>query len=125
MKWITTESIIEIHKIVIDSTGGSQGIRSLGALESALFSPLATFDGIDLYPEMVGKAAMLLYSISSNHPFVDGNKRTAFVITATVLEVNGYKTQFAQEEVVLFMLQVAQGKADQKHIKLWLEEHIC
>jgi death on curing protein len=124
MKWVTTESVIEIHKIVIASTGGSPGIRSLGALESSLFSPLATFDGKDLYPGLLDKAAMLLYSISSNHPFVDGNKRTAFVISVTVLEDNGFKTLFTQDEVVLFMLKVAQDNADQTQIKEWLEKHM-
>jgi death on curing protein len=124
MKWVTTESVIEIHKIVIASTGGSPGIRSLGALESSLFSPLATFDGKDLYPGLLDKAAMLLYSISSNHPFVDGNKRTAFVISVTVLEDNGFKTHFTQDEVVLFMLKVAQDNADQTQIKEWLEKHM-
>ncbi len=124
MKWVSAESVIEIHKMVTASTGGSQGVRSLGALESALNSPLATFDGADLYPDIVEKVAMLLNSITNNHPFIDGNKRTAFVVTATILEDNGYKTQFTQEEVVSFMLQIAQGKVNQTEIKQWLDEHI-
>ncbi len=110
--------------MVTASTGGSQRVRSLGALESALNSPLATFDGTDLYPDIVEKVAMLLNSITNNHPFIDGNKRTAFVVTATILEDNGYKTQFTQEEVVSFMLQIAQGKVNQTEIKQWLDEHI-
>ncbi len=124
MKWITAESVIEIHKIIINSTGGSQGVRSLGALESALFSPLATFDGTDLYPAIVDKAAMLLNSITNNHPFIDGNKRVAFVVTVTILEDNGYKTQFTQEEVISFMLQIAQGNVKQNEIKHWLGDHL-
>jgi len=124
MKWVSAESVIEIHKMVTASTGGSQGVRSLGALESALNSPLATFDGADLYPDIVEKVAMLLNSITNNHPFIDGNKRTAFVVTATILEDNGYKTQFTQEEVVSFMLQIAQGNVNQTEIKQWLDEHI-
>jgi death on curing protein len=123
MKWVSTESVIEIHKMVIDSTGGSQGVRSLGALESALNSPLATFNGTDLYPDIVDKAAMLLNSITNNHPFIDGNKRTAFVVIATILEDNGYKTHFTQEEVVSFMLQIAQGNVNQSEIKQWLEKN--
>jgi len=123
MKWVSTESVIEIHKMVIDSTGGSQGVRSLGALESALNSPLATFNGTDLYPDIVDKAATLLNSITNNHPFIDGNKRTTFVVIATILEDNGYKTQFTQEEVVSFMLQIAQGNLNQSEIKQWLEKH--
>ncbi len=123
MKWVSVESVIEIHKMVIDSTGGSQGVRSLGALESALNSPLTTFDGTDLYPNIVDKAAMLLNSITNNHPFIDGNKRIDFVVTATILEDNGYKTLFTQEEVASFMLQIAQGNVNQIEIKQWLEEH--
>lgn len=124
MKWVSAESVIEIHKMVTASTGGSQGVRSLGALESALNSPLATFDEADLYPDIIEKVAMLLNSITNNHPFIDGNKRTAFVVTATILEDNGYKTQFTQEEVVSFMLQIAQGNVNQTEIKQWLDEHI-
>jgi len=67
---------------------------------------------------------MLLNSITNNHPFIDGNKRTAFVVTATILEDNNYKTQFTQEEVVSFILQIAQGNVNQTEIKQWLDEHI-
>lgn len=65
MKWVSAESVIEIHKMVAASTGGCQGVRSLGALESALNSPLATFDEADLYPDIIEKVAMLLNSITN------------------------------------------------------------
>ena len=78
MIYLTLEDLLEIHRRVIESTGGSDGIRSIPLLDSAVARPQATFGGIDLYPALPEKAAALLHSIISNHPFVDGNKRTGF-----------------------------------------------
>ena len=78
MKWIELEAVLEIHNRIIKYTGGSYGLRDENALESALFSPLATFDGQKLYPGIFEKVAVLLFKIANNHPLLDGNKRTAF-----------------------------------------------
>ncbi len=70
----------EIHKVLIDTFGGSHGIRDLHLLNSALSRPFQTFDSADLYPDTIHKAAALIESILINHPFIDGNKRTGYVI---------------------------------------------
>jgi len=117
------ETLLEIHDRIIESTGGSYGLRDKNALQSALLSPLATFDGQELYPEAYQKVAVLLFKLVNNHPFVDGNKRTAFVVALTILAANGYEFRFTQEEVVSFMLSVATGKSNDHQICQWLKDH--
>jgi death-on-curing protein len=77
---IQIEEVEKIHDILIEKFGGAKGIRDRGTLESALGRPFQTFDGEDLYPNPVDKAAAIFESIISNHPFVDGNKRTAYAL---------------------------------------------
>ena len=77
---ISVSEAIYIHDILIERFGGSTGIRDVGLLESALARPFQTFNGVDLYPESIEKAAALIESILNNHPFVDGNKRIGYVI---------------------------------------------
>src|SRR5882757_9391758 len=74
-----------LHNLLIDEFGGSKGIRDKGSLEAALNRPFATFDGHDLYPTSAEKAAALFESIIINHPFMDGNKRTAYVLLEYLL----------------------------------------
>ena len=76
MKYLSTTQIIDLHKKIIAQTGGSEGIRDYGALDSAAAQPQMTFGGEDLYPSIVEKASALGYSLIQNHPFIDGNKDT-------------------------------------------------
>src|SRR5688572_20333207 len=77
VKYLSPQQVLAIHDQMIKRFGGSSGIRDVGLLESAVARPKATFDGNDLYPSIFQKAAALLQSLLKNHPFVDGNKRTA------------------------------------------------
>ncbi len=77
---MSAKQVIDIHKLLIEEFGGSDGIRDHGALLSALSRPFQSFDGIPLYPTAIEKAAAAIESILSNHPFVDGNKRTGYVL---------------------------------------------
>lgn len=72
---LTKNQVIALHKSLIEATGGTDGVRENGLLESALEAPFQTFDGNDLYPTLIQKAARLGYSLVLNHPFIDGNKR--------------------------------------------------
>jgi len=121
--WLQLSTVLEIHERLIKATGGNYGLRDEGLLQSALYSPLATFGGEDLYLDFFTKVAVLLHKIAQNHPFVDGNKRTAFVVGITTLELNGYRFDAEQEEVVNFMLEVAQGKVDIIRIEAWIRKH--
>ncbi|AOQ24668.1 hypothetical protein MTAT_20130 [Moorella thermoacetica] len=124
MRWIEINTVKEIHRRVIKVTGGIDAIRDESLLESAVLVPLATFGGRDLYPDLLTKVAVLLERLTNNHPFVDGNKRTAFVAAATVLKDNGLDLRASQQEVVEFMLAVAEGRLEFKNIKGWIEAHI-
>jgi death-on-curing protein len=75
MRWLQLAEVLELHRRLIDQSGGMAGIRDLGLLEASLAQPRQTFGGIDLYPELIEKAAALGFSLIQNHPFVDGNKR--------------------------------------------------
>jgi death-on-curing protein len=79
---IELQDVLNIHNILIDKFGGSKGVRDHGSLESAINRPFATFEKHDLYPTPSAKAAAILESILINHPFLDGNKRTAYVLNA-------------------------------------------
>ncbi|GBO53772.1 death on curing protein, Doc toxin [Pseudanabaena sp. lw0831] len=82
IRYLTIVEILDIHHQVTRQSGGAEGIRDFGRLESAIAQPLMTFDGEDLYPTIVDKAAALGFSIVMNHPFVDGNKRTGHAAIA-------------------------------------------
>lgn len=90
MKYLTVQDVLFVHDYIIGQTGGSHGIRDLGLLESAVARPQAMFAGQDLYVDLFLKAAALLESIARNHPFVDGNKRTAIAATDSFLFANGW-----------------------------------
>jgi death-on-curing protein len=89
MRYLTLGEVIELHRRLLEATGGAPGIRDLGALETAVAQPKATFAGVDLYPALVDKAAALCFSLVRNHPFVDGNKRVGHASMETFLLLNG------------------------------------
>lgn len=103
--------------------GGSFGIRDLGLIESAIARPQASFGGKYLYADFFDKAAALLQSLLKNHPFVDGNKRTALTSTAMFLKINGYKLTNLHQEEVEFAVRVDNGNLSVEEISLWLKEH--
>src|SRR6185295_13549027 len=104
MRYLTLKEALELHRRIIEQSGGSKSVRDFGLLESALAQPLMTFDNVDLYPTLVEKAAALCFSIVSNHPFTDGNKRVGHAAMETFLLLNGYEISALvndQEEVIL------------------------
>lgn len=121
MKYLTSSEVVLIHARVIQRTGGSQGIRDIGLLESAVARPQATFDQNELYPTLWDKAAALMESLISNHSFVDGNKRTGVVAVGLFLERNGYTLTASNEEVYDFTVKIAQRKANLEEIAQWLK----
>lgn len=124
MKFLTVSQAIKIHGIIIDELGGANGLRSRELLESAVFRMRTSFEGRDLYKTIFEKAATILESIAKNHPFIDGNKRTAFVCSVTFLEVNGYKTAFDAEKAEDFMTKVANREKSLVEISNFLKENL-
>jgi len=120
---ISIKEAEQIHKILIDTFGGAHGIRDLSALESALKRPFQTFDDKELYPTVIDKAAALAESILNNHPFIDGNKRTGYVLMRLFLLQNGHDINATQVDKYEFVIGIASGKIRFEEIVSWLEKH--
>lgn len=117
------EKVMLLHQLLIEETGGSEGLRDMALLDSALESAYATFDGKDLYPSKEAKAAKLGYSLVANHAFVDGNKRIGMYIMLTFLEVNGIELELTNEDIINMGLRLASGKIDYNELLQWIEDH--
>lgn len=123
IRFLTPEQVLFIHNRLIILTGGEHGVRDLSMLLSALGRPQTTFDGFDLYPDLFSNAAALLDSLIRNHPFIDGNKRSAITVTGLFLSLNGYTLNVAEEEMVRFALACAQSQFKLNEIQEWLKQY--
>lgn len=112
-----------IHKTSIEEFGGLKGIRDPGSLDSALKRPFATFDSIDLYPTAIEKAAALLESVVINHPFFDGNKRTAYLLMKYLLFKNGILLEASNIQKYEMVIKASTGEMGFEEIKHWLLSH--
>jgi len=119
---ISTEDVLKIHKLLIDQFGGSHGVRNKSSLNSAINRPFATFDKQELYPEPVDKAAAILESIVTNHPFIDGNKRTGYVLARLLILKSGLDIKAKQEDKYEMVIAVSKGEWKFEEIKNWLTE---
>lgn len=115
--------VILIHTEMIALFGGRDGVRDYFLLDSALERPKATFGGEDLYPGIFEKTAALIQSLILNHPFDDGNKRTAITTCALFLHLNGYEVNLPIKESILFTLHVDNHTLTLEQIAAWLEKH--
>ena len=123
MKYPTLDEVVAVHFRVTQKTGGSSGVRDWDLLSSALARPQASFSGQDLYPNIFLKAAALTQSLILNHPFVDGNKRTAIASMEYFLYLNGARIKAAQKEKVDFTLWVENKKPTIEQIAKWIKKH--
>ena len=105
--YLTVSEILFIHSAVIDETGRSHGVRDIGLLESAVVGCRQTFGGDDLYPSLEDKAAALFNGLLKNHPFVDGNKRTAVTTLGVFLQLNGVILDLNPHELAQWVLRAA------------------
>lgn len=121
---ISFEEAIQIHTLLIQKFGGTNGIRNSDVLLSALARPFQTFDGIELYPTPVEKAAAILESIISNHPFLDGNKRLGYVLMKLFLLEGGFHLKVEQQDAYQFIILVASGQQNIDRIISWLQSHV-
>jgi death-on-curing protein len=121
---ILIEEVEIIHDILIEKFGGAKGIRDKAILESAIGRPYQTFDGNELYPEPVDKAAAIFESIISNHPFIDGNKRTAYVLLRLVLKEHKQDIYVDQNEKYNFVITAAKGELTFDAIRTWISRYL-
>lgn len=118
-KWITRDVALAAHARSLRDHGGASGIRDDGLLDSALGRPknLAAYEGAGIYALAAGYA----YGLVKNHPFVDGNKRTAFLCVYIVLGLNGFELDADEAEAAAIMIDLAAGEVSEKDFALWLE----
>lgn len=109
--FLTLDEILEIHAQQIELYGGSDGVRDSAGLESAVATPMASFGGEFLHSTIPSMAAAYLFHVCQNHPFVDGNKRTAANAAITFLLLNDWDLDISEDELVDLVLAVASGSA--------------
>ncbi|WP_207435690.1 type II toxin-antitoxin system death-on-curing family toxin [Sabulibacter ruber] len=119
---IPLNKVEQIHNLLIEQFGGAKGIRDYGALDAALNRPFATFDQQELYSSPVEKASAIMESILVNHPFIDGNKRTGYVLMRLILLQAGLDIVASQDEKYAFVISIATGQVSFDEIRQWLEE---
>ncbi|MBZ5515625.1 MAG: type II toxin-antitoxin system death-on-curing family toxin [Acidobacteriia bacterium] len=113
------DEVLTAHARLLVLFGGAPGIRDRGALEGALARPQSGY-----YRDVIEQAAALLESLSQNHPFVDGNKRTAIVATAAFLRMNGFRLEFDDPEAYHFLMQLFESKQFHfERLEPWLRQH--
>lgn len=120
MRFVTAAEVLQINGKIL---GGQPALRERGLLESAVARPQMSVFGQDAYPTLVEKAAALLHSLVLNHPFVDGNKRTATLAMILFLNWNGRIETWTEDAAFEFIIAVAEGKHDVPAIAAWLTTH--
>jgi len=124
MRYLALGEVVELHRRLLEATGGASGIRDFGALESAIAQPKATFEGVDLYPTLVEKAAALGFSLVQGHAFLDGNKRVGHAAMETFLILNGTEIDAPVDDQERLMLDLAAGRIGRNDLVDWLRQHV-
>lgn len=123
MELIEIDNIILFHKKIVSSTGGSDGIRDIGLIESALNRGLMTFDGKELFDSTEMKISVISHGLIRNHGFLDGNKRIGIAVMVLLLKINNIRIKYFQQELIDLGLGVAEGKLNENDIFTWIERH--
>jgi death-on-curing protein len=121
--WMDTADAVIAHDLELAAHGGSTGIRDQGLLESALARPKNIWAYAEAPPSLPRLAAAYAFGISANHPFVDGNKRTALVVSFSFLDVNGLEVTASQEDAFLTILGLAAGEITEDQLAAWFERN--
>lgn len=121
--FLTFAEIIEIHDYQINHFGGSDGLRSVEMLKSAIGMPSSTFSGEYLHPTIPEMAAAYLFHLVENHPFLDGNKRVGAMASLVFLDLNGYEFDATDEEFTDLVMRVASGKMLKSEVVLFFQQH--
>lgn len=123
IRYLFIDEVMVIHDRMIKLFGGKEEVHDFTMLHSATERCRATFGGRDLYPSIFDKASALVQSLILNHPFNDGNKRTAFTSCALFLFFNQYKLKYFEKEAIQFTLDIDSHKLNFEQISLWLKKH--
>lgn len=123
-RFLTLSEVVEVHRDQIDRYGGSHGLRDEGLLEAAVQAPAAFFGGAFLHGDLIEMASAFLFSLAKNHPFVDGNKRTATAAALVFLALNGVKIRADEPTFSDLVIAVASGAATREEVVKLLREHL-
>jgi death-on-curing protein len=122
--WISVELAVAIHKRQLAEHGGADGVRDMGLLESALGRPRHLFAYTDPTPDAPALAASYAFGIARNHAFIDGNKRTAYVVCRTFLLLNGFDMTASKEDRYRTFLNLAAGTMSECEVAAWLAAQV-
>lgn len=121
--WVRDDVVLAIHRRQLAEHGGGEGLRDRGLLESALARPRNLLLYSVEEPDLALLAASYAWGLARNHPFVDGNKRTAYVVCRTFLILNGRDLDVSQEEKYLTFLRLAEGRLTEEDLAAWIRRH--
>ena len=124
MKILKKRQILLLHSVLIAESGGSDGVRDEGLLDSAVNTPFQTFSGQDLYPTVLEKAVRLGFGLIRNHPFIDGNKRIGTHAMLVFLNLNSITLSYEDDELISTILSVASGEMYADGLLKWIQQHI-
>ena len=123
--FLSVQDVLQIHRDTIEKDGGSEGLRDIGLLEAAVAMPRQQFGGEFLHEDLVAMAAAYLFHLCQNHPFQDGNKRTAVMAAFVFLDNNGAEIDAAPRKLEGIVLRVAAGDMSKGEVTTWLREHVA
>ena len=123
IRFVPKEVVLTIHADLLQRYGGRPGLRDPGLLESALAQPMISFGGKYANKTLFDKAAAYGFHVCKNHPFIDGNKRVAFVLMDVFLQENGWQITADEEEAYATMMALASGQITKVQLSLWLKKH--
>jgi len=121
--FIPKDVVLTIHTDLLQRYGGEFGIRDVGLLDSALAQPKMVFSGRYVHKTLFDKATAYGFHVCKNHPFIDGNKRIAFVLMDIFLQKNGWEITSPEEEAYRMMMDLASGKLPKIQLSSWLKSH--
>lgn len=120
---LSKQQILFLHSQLISGTGGSDGLRDVGLLESAINSPFQQFGNEDLYPTIQQKASRLCFGLVNNHPFIDGNKRIGAHVMLVFLALNGIELEYTQDDLSSTILKLASNEISYQQLTKWIVNH--
>ena len=124
MKILSKAQILALHEHLVSESGGTPGLRDEGLLDSALTAPFQTFEGAELYPSVVEKAARLGYGLNANHAFQDSNKRIGTHAMLVFLALNGIGLRYNDDDLIAIILDIAAGSAEYPALLEWVKAHL-
>lgn len=122
--YLSLDDVLFLHTKLIEKSKGKQGIRDISFLESAINTPLQTFDSNDFYYGVVNKIVRISFELVKNHTFIDGNKRIGLCILDVLLSLNGFELKANDNQIIDEFLNLAAGKIEYDSFYLWVIENI-